>query len=260
MLSINRGYLTSGVVAALLLLTAVPSLAAADEIQVYTEEMDDPGQFGIETHMNLAVRGSKVPAYPGEKPSNHMLQITPEFSYGVTKSLEAGLYVPFAIDPHGNSYNNGLRFRLKTIAPRDDDSPYFWGMNTEVGYATRRVSESYWGMELRPIVGYRGHDWLVAFNPILDMSLSNNISRQPNFEPALKITRKATTDLSAGVEYYGEYGPLRHILPAGERAHYLYAVMDFETNGMDINFGIGRGFDNAGDKWVAKAIIAFPFK
>lgn len=258
--SIIRPPFAAALIAATLLPPAAPALAAPDEIQVYTEEMDDPGEFGVETHVNYAIRGSREPAYPGEKPSHHMLQITPEFSYGITKSLEAGLYVPFAIDPHGNSYNNGLRFRLKYIAPRDEADPFFWGLNTEIGYSVRRASESYWGMELRPIVGYRGKDWLVSFNPILDMSLSDNVSRQPNFEPALKVTRKATDSLSAGFEYYGEYGPLRHILPAGERAHYLYAVTDVEMHGMDINFGIGRGFDNTGDKWVAKAIIAFPFK
>ena len=45
-----------------------------------------------------------------------------------------------------------------------------------------------------------------------------------------------------------------------ERAHYVYAVLDLDLKGYDISVGIGRGMQNAGDKWVAKAIIAFPFR
>jgi len=246
-------------VAGLVLISPV-GFAAPDEIQVYTEEMNDPGEFGLELHVNYAIDGARQPGYEGEKPAHHMLQVTPEFSYGLTKSLEAGLYVPFALAPDGNTYNNGLRFRLKFIAPREEGEAFFWGLNTEVGYSTRRVSESYWGIELRPIIGYRTENWLVSFNPILDMSLSNNVSREPNFEPALKVTRKAAEGVHAGLEYYGEYGPLHHALPANERAHYLYGVVDIEKKDFDINFGIGHGIENAVDTWVAKAIIAIPFK
>lgn len=236
------------------------AVAAPDEIQVYTEEMNDPGEFGLELHVNYAIDGARQPGFEGEMKSHRRLQVTPEFSYGLTKNLEAGLYVPLAMAEDGNLYNNGLRFRLKFIAPREEGQAFFWGLNTEVGYSARRVSESDWGMELRPIIGYRTDNWLVSFNPILDMSLSNNVSREPNFEPALKVTRKVSEGLNAGFEYYGEYGPLHHSLPSNERAHYLYAVADIEKKDFDINFGIGRGIDQASDQWVAKAIIAFPFK
>lgn len=236
------------------------AFAAPDEIQVYTEEMNDPGEFGLELHANYVIKGAKESGYEGEMPSHHMLQVTPEFSYGVTKTLEAGLYLPLAISPDGNAYGNGLRFRLKFIAPRDEGESFFWGLNGELGYFSRRISESDWGMELRPIIGHRTENWLVSFNPIVNMDLTNNLSREPKFEPALKVTRKAGEGINAGLEYYGEYGPIHHLLPANERSHYLYAVTDIESKGFDINFGVGRGFVNATDTWVAKAIIAFPFK
>jgi hypothetical protein len=243
------------------LVAAIPEAAAApDEIQVYTEEMDEPGEFGLELHVNYVLKGQKEPAFEGATPSQHLLQTTPEFSYGVTKTWEAGLYVPVAVTPEGNIYNNGLRLRMKYIAPRDEGAPFFWGFNTEVGYSSHRVSESYWGMELRPILGYRGPEWLFAVNPILTMDLSNNVSRAPQFEPAVKVTRKMIEGLNAGFEYYGEYGPVHQILPGGERGHYLYAVADVAKGDFDVNFGVGRGFVGATDTWVAKAIIAFPFK
>ncbi|WP_324778656.1 hypothetical protein [Thiobacillus sedimenti] len=234
--------------------------AAPDEIQVYTEEMDDPGAFGLELHVNYVPDGKREPSYPGEMLSNHRLQVTPEFSYGVTKSLEAGLYLPVAMSGDGELYANGLRLRLKYIAPRAEDAHFFWGMNVELGYSSHRVSESAMALELRPIIGYRDERWLLSFNPILDTDLSTNVSRKSNFEPALKVTHSVIPGIRAGFEYYGEYGPIDRLLPAPGLTHTLYGVMDVDLNGLDVNFGIGHGLQNAEDQWIAKAIIAFPFK
>ncbi|HLY97039.1 MAG TPA: hypothetical protein VKO66_07460, partial [Sideroxyarcus sp.] len=106
---------------AICLVCGTPAFAAPDEIQVYTEETNDPGQFGLEQHLNYSIEGARTPEYPGQMPPHHVMQITPEFSYGITKSLEAGLYVPFAITPAGDTFLNGLRARLKYIAPRQSD-------------------------------------------------------------------------------------------------------------------------------------------
>lgn len=235
-------------------------MAAPDEIQVYTEETNDPGQFGLEQHINYALHGTQTPDYPGQTPSHHVLQVTPEFSYGITKSLEAGLYVPFAFAPGGYSFQNGIRGRLKYIAPRQRDDEIFYGLNVEIGRDTVRTSESISGMEIRPIIGFRDEKWLVSFNPILTMGLAANVSHQPQFEPALKLTRRVGAGLRGGFEYYGSYGSLSHLLPANQRAHSLYAVGDVEQGGYDVNFGIGRGFVNEADTWVMKAIVALPLQ
>ena len=234
--------------------------AAPDEIQVYTDEMNEPGEYGVELHVNYVLDGAKVPSYEGESPSHHMLQTTPEFSYGISKNWEAGMYVPVAREENDNLYGNGLRLRMKYIATPGDGSSMFWGLNTEVGYSNLRVAESEWGMELRPIIGYRSDNWLLSFNPILNMNLSDSFNHQPQFEPALKVARKVAEGVQAGLEYYGEYGYANNLLPVSERVNYLYAAMDIEKHDFDINFGIGRGDSNASDNWIAKAIIAFPFK
>lgn len=241
-------------------LFALPMLAVAaeDEIQVYTEEMDEPGEFGVELHVNYVQQGRKTAGYPGEMRSQGRLQLTPEFSYGLTKQLEAGLYLPFAREADGGLYGNGVRLRLKFIAPRERDEGFFWGLNGEFGHANKRVSESRLGLEFRPIIGYRDAQWLLSFNPILNTDLQGSAARRPQFEPALKLTHRVAEGWRAGVEYYGEYGPLDNLLPESQRAHYLYGVIDAETRGFDLNFGIGRGMTAAEDRWVFKAIIALP--
>lgn len=236
------------------------AFAAPDEIQVYTDDMNEPGEFGLELHVNYVIDGARQAEYAGGSPSHHMLQTTPEFSYGITRNWEAGMYLPASYEENGNLYGNGLRLRMKYIATPDAGSKLFWGLNVEYGYTNLRVAESEWGMELRPIIGYRTDNWLLSFNPILGMDMSSNFSHQPQFEPAFKIARTVAEGVQAGLEYYGEYGYTNSLLPPGERVNYLYAAVDIEKHGFDLNFGIGRGDSNASDSWVAKAIIAFPFK
>lgn len=93
------GFIRGVLAVALFSLSGSMAVAAPDEIQVYTEEMNKPGEFSLELHSNYALKGAKAPSYQGEKPGHHMLQITPEFSYGVTKALEAGMYL---VVSHGN--------------------------------------------------------------------------------------------------------------------------------------------------------------
>jgi hypothetical protein len=76
---------------------------AVDEIQVYNAEINEVGQFSIQQHLNYTITGIPTPAYPGALISNHALNGTPEFAYGVTPWLELGLYVPWAVNGQGNS-------------------------------------------------------------------------------------------------------------------------------------------------------------
>ncbi len=236
------------------------ALAAPDEIQVYTEELNAPGAFGLEQHINYTLEGQRLPEYAGQMTSHHVMQITPEFSYGLSDTLEAGLYVPLAFTPSGDTLLNGLRVRLKYIARREEGGKLFYGLNVEVGRDTPRTSDSLSGMEVRPIVGYRDEQWLVSFNPILNLGLAANVTHQPQFAPAMKLTRRVNAVMRSGFEYYGEYGALTHMLSVNQRAHSLYAVADVEMEGWDVNFGIGHGFVNTRDTWVMKAIVALPLE
>ncbi len=254
-----RSFLLFGALA-ICVVRGADALAAPDEIQVYTEELNAPGKFGLEQHVNYVIKGTQTPDYPGQMTTNHVAQVTSEFSYGITRDLEAGLYLPLAFAPGGNTFFNGLRVRLKYIAPRRDDENLFYGINVEVGRNSSRISDSISTMELKPIIGYRDAQWLFSFNPNLNMGFVAKVSHQPNLEPALKLTHSMDEGVRGGFEYYGVYGSLSHLLPSNQREHTLFAVVDVDRSGFDFNFGIGRGFVNAVDTWVMKGIFAIPFE
>ncbi|NTV11615.1 MAG: hypothetical protein HGA47_12715 [Zoogloea sp.] len=240
-------------------LAAGAAVAAPDEIQVYEDDMNRPGEYGVELHANFVMQGPRTPSYAGELPSRHVLQVTPEFSYGITPNLEAGMYFPpIAFAPGGQSYENGMRLRLKYIAPKEEGQAFFYGLNTEFGYSSQRVSDSAWNMELRPIMGYRAGPWLVLFNPIVDLAFSQPGSGA-SFEPAFKVGREVAPGYRIGLEDYAALGPLQRNVVEREHAHTLFAAVDIEMGGVDVNFGIGRGFGDASDRLLAKMIIGLPF-
>jgi hypothetical protein len=97
---------------------------AADEIQVYNAEINEVGQFSIQQHLNYTITGIPTPAYPGALISNHALNGTPEFAYGVTPWLELGLYVPWAVNGQSQFLSNNIKLRtLFAIPDAAKDTP-----------------------------------------------------------------------------------------------------------------------------------------
>jgi hypothetical protein len=77
-----------GAVALLAMLGASNPATSAqqDEIQVYTDDINKRGEFGLEWHLNTTPQGRTTPDYPGEITNNHGFRFTPEFSYGLTRT------------------------------------------------------------------------------------------------------------------------------------------------------------------------------
>src|SRR3954454_21889370 len=118
--------------------------ALSDEIQVYTDDINAPGEFGLEMHVNTTPEGRETPDYPGEVTPHHGLRITPEFSYGLTKTLEAGLYIPTNHSAGDNFDVAGWKLRLKWLPIRGDEETggWFLGANGEYSRLQKKYSES----------------------------------------------------------------------------------------------------------------------
>ncbi len=235
------------------------AFAAGDEIQVYLDDITPAGTVVVSTHLNDVLRGRRTPEFPGELPPSQVFQATPEINLGLGGTFDGALYLPMAVAPGGHAFLNGIKVRFKWIAPHDEKRGWFWGGNTELSRVATRVSESRWGLEVRPIVGWRGGPWLVALNPILGVALSSGQSHRPEFEPCVKIGYSVSERVSVGIEHYAAFGPLFRFDAPNQRGQNLYLVADVEGRGWDFNVGVGRGLTDVSDRWVAKAIVDLPF-
>ena len=177
-------------VAVSLLCLIGPRLAhAVDEIQVYNANINEVGQFSIQQHLNYTVSGITEPAYPGALISNHALNGTPEFAYGVTPWLELGLYVPWAVNGQGQLLSNNIKLRTLFAIPDAEKKDFFYGLNFEYDFPTWPFVPSRFAMEVRPIIGWRNSQWEFIINPIIDFAWGQ--LGEVDFAPAARFARNS---------------------------------------------------------------------
>ncbi len=240
-------------------LMATAAQAAPEEIQVYMDEMDDPGEIGLDTHVNYVLTGLPTDDYPGEQQSLHRLRVTPEFSYGITRSLEAGLYLPLAtLDRDGHAGVYGVKGRLKYIAHRREGERWWYGANFELGHVVRRLDINPWNAELKGIVGTRQGRWTLAFNLNLDFVVSGPQPSPASLDGDTKISYAVAKTFALGVESYNGLGDVKRIGRFGDAEQTIFATADKSFGKWDLNIGIGRGYGANPDRLLLKAIIGVP--
>lgn len=243
------------------------------EIQVYEGEANDPGQLGLEMHLNFTGSGIRTPDYPGQVPPDRVGRVTLEPALGVTRWLELGAYLQLMLAPGGDARYGGSKFRAKLLLPesaRDALAPFFLGLNVEIGRVPGAVEQQGWANEFRPIVGLRSGRWLVSLNPIFGYPLSGPDRFQVDLEPCGKVSWNTELGFAVGAEYYASLGPVRSLLPVDEQEHLLLAVFDLEEptraaapaggSPWELNVGIGGGLTSATPQhFLVKAIVGRAF-
>jgi hypothetical protein len=229
---------------------------AVDEIQVYNAGIAAPGQFTIQQHLNYIALGQKDPPFPGGFVSNHSINGTPEFAYGVTDWWEVGLYLPFAIQDR-QFLSNAFKLRTLFVSSNAAERNFFYGVNFEFSNTTPKFSQSRFGMEIRPIIGVRNADYEFIVNPIVDISFGKY--GEADFAPAARLARKLGPDLFVGLEYYADFGEIGNFARLADQQHTLFAVTDFKVGDFGVNFGVGYGLTPASDRWVIKTIVGYAF-
>ena len=226
-----------------------------DEIQVYTDDLEAPGETGVELHVNTTPSGRSAADYPGEVTPWHGLRVTPEISRGLAKDWDAGLYLPFVRSAEGTSYFAGPKFRLKwlPLRPGEGGSGYFAGLNGELALVQEKFDLARRTLEIRPMLGLRSEQWLLAFNPTIGTDLAGDERGVLTFHPSAKVARDVGGGRALGIEYYADLGRLSRFAPRGEQQHALFFVLDTQR----VNFGVGRGLNGATDRWTLKAIFSF---
>ena len=235
--------------------------ALPDEIQVYVDDIHDPGRYGLELHVNTTPDGISTPSYPGEIVAAGGTRVTPEFAYGLPDDLEAGAYLPLVHESNGDVRATGVKLRLKWVPIKQpDEGPgVFAGLNGELSQVRYQFESERRGLELRPIIGWRNTEWLVAANPVLDFALQGPQRHEaPDFAPSVKVARTVAPGIATGVEYYTQAGSISDIRPWSETQETLYWAFDIDRPPWGVNFGIGRGLTAITDRWTVKMIIEIP--
>ena len=232
--------------------------AADEEIQVYEDDLDRPGQFGLDTHINYVFANNAGPDYPGQQLSVDRIRITPEWSYGLTRNVELGLYLPLA-DFRNNQFTiDGYKMRVKFIAPHPDSQNWYWGANFEIGQVDKRLDINPWNAELKGIWGVRKGPWTLAANLNVDWMVSGPEHSPVDVQVATKAAYKLDEDTAIGVESYNGLGGGRDFGRLSGADHQTYLVLDKGLGKWDLNLGVGYGYGRPEDRWMVKAVVGVP--
>jgi hypothetical protein len=243
----------------LVLACARPAWAQSDEIQVYDGGLAAPRLTNLTWHSNFIAKGIKGPAFPGAVAADKSFNGVPEWALGVTKWFEAGLYMPLYSRDNDTGWGlNGFKLRTLFAVPDADDRMFVYGVNVEYSFNAKRWDTKRFTSEVRPIVGWHLSPVDVIFNPIVDTAydgLKNLV-----FAPSIRVAYNASSIWQVAVEEYADYGPLRDFHPAGEQAHQLYGVVDYNGKKFGLEAGVGVGLTDASDRLTFKLIVTKDLK
>lgn len=244
--------------------TPVTQAALQDEIQVYDDGINDVGEFGVELHINTTPSGSAAPNYPGEVVSLHGLRLTPEFSWGLSRTIELGLYVPTVMDAQGSYQFAGLKGRIKWLPIQPDAAlgGWFAGVNFELAHVKPEYDQANYSTETKLIGGYRGRHSLISTNLNVGTDIEGpNSSQRPELSFSVKAAHAlaAHPTLSPGVELYTDLGRVDHPVADKDQDRRLFLTLDLDRKPWEFSFGIGRGLTPVADTWTLKMITEIPF-
>jgi hypothetical protein len=252
----------AGAIAAVALGLLLPCLgcgearAVTDEIQVYTGDIQAPGNFGLTWHNNYTPDGLKTPAFPGGLVDNHAYSSVTEYAYGVTPWLEAGLYLPLYSHTSNQGWTyNGFKLRALFVQPDNKDKKFYYGINFEFSWNELHWEDQRHTSEIRPIVGYRFDNGIsFTFNPIVD----NSYQGFTRFElvPAMRLDYAIDETWTVAAEEYADLGQLRRFLPSDEQFHQLWAVADYNGDPISVEAGVGFGLTPATDHLAFKLMLS----
>jgi hypothetical protein len=243
----------TGFVAPMLLVACTPAFGAPHEIEIETDGIAGVGERVLTVHANVGRPGTNHPDR-----EHRVVRVMPELSYGFTRHWQLSLHLP-ASHIAGDFQANGARMEVKHVAPHDAQRGPYWGAVAHVSYSKALPEQGLWTLEVTPIVGARAGKWHYVINAGLELRLSGT-QRAVEFAPAGMAMFELNDRHQIGVEYYSAFGPLKRFLPNEERSRALFAAWNYEGGGVDLNVGVGRGFTDASDSWVAKMILGMKLR
>src|SRR5712692_9188399 len=243
-------------------LTPHPAYALPDELYIHLDDTTEKGKFGFEVISNYAISGPRVQSDSGLRATRHLLQLSPDISYGLTQNTQVDLQLFSSVGLEGQARMDGGRVEILTvpIRPLDNDDGYWLGALFEVGHLPATLSTNRLDSEIKILFGVRKGRWTVGASPEFGFKVSGTGSgSQPDVEMKLKLAYRLDSGYSIGIEQYSDLGTTRKIGPLNQQSQQTFAVVDFKRKGWDFNIGIGRGWNDFSERWVVKTVIAFPF-
>ena len=230
---------------------------ADDEIQVYASPITQKNITFVELHSNYTFHGSKKLTDPA---AAHFLNETVEVTHGFGGNFEMGVYFFTAVSPDHHYQYQGSHIRPRYTAPAKWKLPVGLSLSAEFGfYRPEKNADYIWEGEIRPIIDKTINEWYFSFNPNLDFAITGDdkhLGITPQFKTVYTIKQK----VGVGVEYYGDIGTFKKILPGTEQEHLIGPMIDLYFSPVwEFNSGYLFGLTPESNHGIFKILIGHRF-
>jgi hypothetical protein len=230
------------------------------EIQVYGSDTVAPRSTMVELHSNFTADGQRQ-FIDGTEPTNHAEHETIEVTQGINKWSEVGFYI-FTSERSGQGIQwVGDHLRPRVRVPDSWHWPVGASLSMEVGYQRAFFSPDTWTWEIRPIVDKQVGRFYWAINPAFERTWHGpGVADGLDFAPNVKVSWDFTKKVTGGIEYYADYGNIRHIVSMHDQQQMFFPAIDLNVSpDWELNFGVGVGPTAATDHWIIKGIVGRHF-
>jgi len=163
-------------------------LAQNFEVQVYGSETVAPLRTMLESHTNMALRGS-THTVDGVLPTEHALHDTIEITQGFTPWFETGFYLFTSLQSDGSLQWVGDHIRPRVTVPESWHWPVGVSLSQEFGYQRRLFSTDTWTYEIRPVIDRHLGRWYASVNLALEKAITGeNAGRGWAFSPCAAVS------------------------------------------------------------------------
>ena len=176
----------------------------------------------VELHSNFTVEGQQE-TIDGVYPTYHQEHETLELTEGLNDWSEVGFYIfTSEQDGHGVQWV-GDHIRPRVRVPDSWGWPVGVSVSTEIGFQRSAYSTDTWTWEIRPIIDKSIGRWYFAINPALERTLHGpDVNQGWGFAPSAKISYDFTRVVSAGIEWYADYGAIGNISPVHNQQQQVF--------------------------------------
>jgi hypothetical protein len=95
----------------------------------------------------------------------------------------------------------------------------------------------------------------MIFNPIMDTDYTGGLGNL-EFVPAAQLAYNVNGKWAVAVEEHADMGPLRHFESLHNQLHQVWAVIDHDGRGLNIETGVGVGVTAGTDRMTFKLMLS----
>ena len=233
--------------------------AADDEIMVTDGDLARPGKPELEIHTNVS-QGSRESPGEGVYAPNHVLRVTPKYSFGLSEHWDMGLYLPLSMVPGRGFYYDGVKARAKYARGNEiaDGTRVFFGVQFEAADVNPGISPDRTSVEVKAIGGVECGKYLFALNLVEQHDVPDRDLISPGYAVNAKLVRDLGSDLKIGIEQYVSWSSTATEEPIREIDKLTFLTVQWKQRDWDLHLGVGRGWSASPDHTIVKLVIGVP--